>query len=90
MNPSFGRANAPRAAEPSGPRRFGIDELPLKGIRYSRSHLRRMWLDGKFPPPDYLSERKPSWSEDALDTWIAERVAASEKERKRKKAHSAA
>ena len=52
------------------PRLFFFPDLPEKGIRYSKAHLRRLWQAGRFPEPLYPSPRKPAWTEDQLDHWI--------------------
>ena len=52
---------------PTPGRIYTFQTLPEKGIRYSRNHLRRLIRRGKFPPPIYLSERRPAWTEAALD-----------------------
>lgn len=54
------------------------DDLSAKGIRFSASHLRRLWTaePPKFPPPIYLSERKAVWPESAVDEWIAGKIEA--------------
>jgi predicted DNA-binding transcriptional regulator AlpA len=46
-------------------------ELPALGINFSITHLRRMWNDGRFPPPVYTSARRFAWPIDDLDNWIA-------------------
>jgi predicted DNA-binding transcriptional regulator AlpA len=49
---------------------FTLRTLPEKGISFSNQHLRRLIRLGKFPPPFYLSDRRPAWTEAALDAWI--------------------
>lgn len=48
-------------------------DLPAKGICYHVNHLRRMWADGRFPPPVHLSPRKLAWAEHVIDQWLAAR-----------------
>jgi prophage regulatory protein len=56
-------------SSPKG-RLFFLNTLSEKGINYSNVHLRRLWRAGKFPQPIYLSERRPAWTEAALDDWL--------------------
>ena len=72
--PRFGQRREPVNA-PVGSRVFTLRQLPLKGIDYSRNHLRRLWQSGKFPRPIYLSARKPVWTEESIDSWVAEKIA---------------
>jgi prophage regulatory protein len=51
---------------------------PLKGIGYSRDHLRRKTRAGEFPQPIALSERRIGWVEAEVDTWLEERAARRE------------
>jgi predicted DNA-binding transcriptional regulator AlpA len=51
------------------------DELPLKGIHLNLSYLRRLWTEGKFPKPVYVTGRRFGWPEEAIDKWIDERIA---------------
>jgi hypothetical protein len=46
-------------------------ELPAKGIRYHINHLRKLWMEGKFPKPIKMSEKKLLWREDVIDAWLA-------------------
>jgi prophage regulatory protein len=43
----------------------------------SRSTLYAYMRDGRFPAPIAISERCVAWVESEIDTWIADRVAAS-------------
>jgi hypothetical protein len=36
-----------------------------------------MWNEGTFPAPLYLSQRRFAWTEEQIDAWIHERMAAS-------------
>lgn len=65
---------APRS-QASG-RYLTLKDLPEKGIRYHTNHLRRMWNDGRFPPPIHLSPRKLAWAEETIDAWIASKMEA--------------
>jgi prophage regulatory protein len=49
---------------------------PVKGIGYTRRHLRDLVAEGKFPRPVQLSEARIAWVEDEIDTWQAEKAAA--------------
>ena len=47
-----------------------------KGIHYTRSWLRQLALDGKFPKPVKLGEGKfarRQWLESEVDAWLAEK-----------------
>ena len=48
---------------------------PVKGIGYTRRHLRDLVRDGKFPKPIELSEARIAWVEDEVDAWLAEKAA---------------
>jgi prophage regulatory protein len=60
---------------------YTLKTLPEKGITYSSVHLHRLIRAGKFPPPFYMSERRPAWTEATLDEWITKRQAKREVER---------
>ena len=70
----FGTARQP--AEPAGARYLTLKDLPGKGIQFHVNHLRRMWNDGRFPPPFHLSPRKLVWAEDVIDARIASKIEA--------------
>ena len=56
---------------------LSYDELRnLKGVRFSRVHLWRLEKDGKFPKRVRLSANRHGWSDEEIDGWIAERMAA--------------
>ena len=76
--PSSNEARAPPG------RIFTFETLPEKGIDYSRNHVRRLIKKGKFPPPFYLSERVPAWTERTLDQWIS-RVRSRARERRQRR-----
>jgi prophage regulatory protein len=54
------------------------DLRELKGIRYHKNHLRKMWRRGDFPKPFQLSTNRLGWTEETIDAWIAERQKAYE------------
>ena len=72
MSPKPSAAQAARV--PPG-RLYTYKTLAEKGVVYSRNHIRRLVEAGKFPQPFYLSERRPAWTEAALDEFIAKREA---------------
>jgi hypothetical protein len=72
---TFGTANAP-AATPPQRRLIAPKQLPDKGILYNMNYLRRMWNDGRFPPPIHLSPRRLVWDERVIDAWIASKMEA--------------
>jgi len=49
---------------------------PIKGINYSRDHLRRKCKTGEFPKPIPLSERRIAWIEAEVDRWLADKARA--------------
>ena len=49
--------------------------LRERDIRYSKSHLWRLWTAGKFPKPFKLSASRTVWLECDVDAWIESRVA---------------
>jgi prophage regulatory protein len=49
--------------------------LQDRGIRYSNSHLWRLWTDGKFPKPVKLSTGRNAWLQSDIDAWLEFRVA---------------
>jgi prophage regulatory protein len=64
-----------------------FDQLgPVKGIGYSRDHLRRKIRAGEFPTPVPVSDRRIAWVEVEVDEWIAGRAA----QRDRRKGRGAA
>jgi prophage regulatory protein len=58
------------------------DLAPLKGIHFSREHLRRLEAAGRFPKRVKLADGGEhfAWVEAELDAYIAERMAAREGE----------
>lgn len=70
--PQFGTAKT--AVKPAGTRYLTLKDLPEKGICYHVNHLRRMWGDGRFPPPVHLSPRKLAWAESVIDAWLASKT----------------
>lgn len=51
-----------------------LNELPSKGINYSRNYIDRMIKEGRFPKPVYLSPRRRAFVEAELDEWVKARV----------------
>jgi prophage regulatory protein len=49
---------------------------PVKGIGYTRRHLRDLVAEGKFPRPVELSAARIAWVEDEIDAWQAAKAAA--------------
>jgi prophage regulatory protein len=49
------------------------DLRPMKGINYSRDHLRRKASAGEFPKPISLSAHRIAWSEASIDSWLADK-----------------
>jgi prophage regulatory protein len=47
---------------------------PVKGIGYTRRHLRDLVAAGKFPRPVELSAARIAWVEDEIDQWQADKV----------------
>jgi prophage regulatory protein len=47
------------------------DLYPVKGISYSRDHLRRKVKAGEFPKPLQLSPRRIAWIESEVDEHLA-------------------
>ena len=54
---------------------FDYDALNERGIYYSRPHLWRLWMSGKFPKPIKLSASRNAWLESDIDEWIQTRIA---------------
>lgn len=46
----------------------------LKGINYSREHLRRLEMAGSFPKRVQLGENSVAWIEEEIDKWIEGRA----------------
>ena len=65
----------PTTTQPKG-RLYTLSTLREKGIQFVPNHIRRLVKKGRFPAPFYLSERRPAWTEAALDAFIDEREAA--------------
>jgi predicted DNA-binding transcriptional regulator AlpA len=57
-----------------GKRLLDWDDLQARGIRFTKNHLRRMWADGRFPPPVNLTPRKLAWDADVIDAWIEQKL----------------
>jgi prophage regulatory protein len=52
------------------------DLRPLKGVPYTRRHLRDLVRDGKFPQPVTLSEGRVAWIEEEVNAWQEAKVKA--------------
>jgi prophage regulatory protein len=58
-------------------RLISYEELKLKGIRYSRDHVRRLGQEGKFPRPVHLGGgRRVAFIESEIDEYLAAQIAA--------------
>lgn len=51
------------------------DQLPEKGIRFSRPHLWRLVKEKQFPPPIKLGANRIAWVETEIDAWLRAKVA---------------
>jgi prophage regulatory protein len=78
----FGSRPSPHSARgpppPIGFKLLSYPQLKLRGIPYSRSHLRRLEATGYFPQHVTLGEGLGAliaWPEHEVDQWIAERIA---------------
>ena len=49
---------------------FTLATLREKGVIFHPNHVRRLVAEGKFPPPFYMTARRPAWTEAALDEWL--------------------
>jgi prophage regulatory protein len=80
--PSPYAARAPPLVMPAtGLRLLSYRELKVRGIPYSRSHLRRLEALGQFPRHMTLGEGLGAliaWAEHEVDEWIAARMARRE------------
>jgi prophage regulatory protein len=56
------------------------DLRPVKGIAYSRDHLRRKWKANEFPRPISISAHRIAWIEAELDAWLAAKAQARDAE----------
>jgi prophage regulatory protein len=77
--PSPYSVRAPPTAMPATSLRLvSYRELKLRGIPYSRSHLRRLEATGQFPRHVTLGEGLGAliaWSEQEVDNWVAKKMA---------------
>jgi hypothetical protein len=46
--------------------------LRARGILFHPNHIRRLVQAGKFPAPVYIGERRPVWTEESIEAWLAE------------------
>lgn len=51
-----------------------LQDLPSKGICYSRNYIDRLIKEGKFPKPVFLSPRRRAFVESEIDAWLKDRV----------------
>ncbi|RWK76241.1 MAG: AlpA family phage regulatory protein [Mesorhizobium sp.] len=51
-----------------------LNELPAKGIHYSRNYIDRLIKEDRFPKPVFLSPRRRAFLESEIDAWIKARV----------------
>jgi predicted DNA-binding transcriptional regulator AlpA len=65
----------------SHPKRIGISELESR-LGISRVTVRRWYLQGTFPPPEFIGERR-SWRVEVIEKWEAERLARPPEARRR-------
>jgi predicted DNA-binding transcriptional regulator AlpA len=57
---------------------LSFKDLATLGIRYSRPHLRRLMLEGKFPRGFALSAYRRVWREAEIFDWLQQRATAAE------------
>jgi prophage regulatory protein len=55
---------------------LSFPELKLRGIPYTRAHVRRLVGAGEFPAPVQLSPHRIAWVESEVDAWLKARIAA--------------
>jgi len=58
---------------------ISFEDLKLKGISYSRSHLWRLEKVGRFPKRIALSVGRSGWLEHEVDAWLIAEKAVAEK-----------
>ncbi len=61
------------APSENGPRRIGIAELEQR-LGIDRSTIWRWYRAGKFPEPEYLTDRR-TWRLEVVEAWEQERLA---------------
>jgi len=52
-----------------------LDGLRRKGIKFSRVHLHRLAVAGKFPRPIKVGSNTNGWVESEIDAYIKKRIA---------------
>jgi prophage regulatory protein len=57
-------------------RLLDYNDLQKRGVKYSRSQIRRLELAGKFPKPVRLSQVRKAWIEEDIETYLNQRIAA--------------
>jgi hypothetical protein len=63
-------------------RHLVFQDLRPKGILYSKQHLKRLVAEEKFPQPIKGLARENVWTEEAIDNYIADGMAAASKQTK--------
>jgi prophage regulatory protein len=51
------------------------EDLRVRGIKYTRPHLWRLWTKGQFPKPVKLSSSRNAWLASDIDAWLEAKVA---------------
>jgi prophage regulatory protein len=54
---------------------LGHGDLPVRGIRFSRTHLIRLERQGLFPKRIKLSPGRVGWLKSEIDRWVMQRGA---------------
>ncbi|MFO0388232.1 MAG: helix-turn-helix transcriptional regulator [Alphaproteobacteria bacterium] len=52
--------------------------LKLKGIKFTNTHLSNLEKEGKFPKRIFVGRRTVAWIESEIDAWLAQRMQARE------------
>ncbi len=56
-------------------RMLDLSDLRAKGIKFSRQHIRRLIVAGKFPKPAKLGENTNAWPEAEIEQYLKDRIA---------------
>lgn len=56
---------------------YRADDL-IELLGFGRAHLYNLMKRGEFPQPIKIGHRAVAWPAQAIDTWLAERMAAAE------------
>ncbi|RWK49428.1 MAG: AlpA family phage regulatory protein [Mesorhizobium sp.] len=51
-----------------------LNQLPSKGINYSRNYIDKLIREDRFPKPVFLSPRRRAFLESEIDAWLKARV----------------